>query len=196
MITCPVYSLDCKNAPGWDNLSITMSKLCNIEIVKLLYLIYMKRLETGRFPSSWKANVIPVHKKENRQLKKNYRPISLLAICGKMLDKLIFYTIYEFLCENQLLTPNQSGFRPGDLTINQLLSITHKIYLAFDELPSRETRAIDKMWLKSYGTFGCLFTIIKYFLNNCQQHSVLNGKSSIRSPTTPGVPMCLVPCFS
>ena len=43
----------------------------------------------------------------------------------------MFDAIYEFLCENQLLTPNQSGFRPGNSTINQLLSITHKIYSAF-----------------------------------------------------------------
>ena len=77
----------------------------------------------------------------------------------------MFDTIYEYLCENQLLTHNQSGFRPGDSTINQLLSITHKIYSAFDEIPSRETRAVfldtfkafDKVW---YG--GLLFKFKRY----------------------------------
>ena len=199
-----IRSLDPKKAHGWDDLSINMIKLCDIEIVKPLYLIYMKCLENGRFPSSWKkANVLPIHKKENRQLKKNYRPISLLPICGKIFEKLIFDAIYKFLCENQLLTPNQSGFRPGDSTTNQLLSITHKICSAFEELPSRETRAVfldiskafDKMWhdgllfkLKSYGISGCLFTVIKDFLNNRRQRVVLNGKSSIWSPVTAGVP--------
>ena len=109
----------------------------------------------------------------------------------------MFDAIYEFLCENQLLTPNQSGFRSGDSTINQLLSITHKIYSAFEEFPSRETRAVfldiykafNKVWhdglhfkLKSYGISGCLFTVIKDFLNNRYQRVVLNGKSSIWSP--------------
>ena len=43
---------------------------------------------TGIFPDIWKkANIIPVHKKESRQIKKNYRPISLLPICGKYLKK-------------------------------------------------------------------------------------------------------------
>ena len=115
----------------------------------------------------------------------------------------MFDAIYEFLCENQLLTPNQSGFRPGDSTISQLLSIAHKIYSAFEEFPSRETRAVfldiskafDKVWhdgllfkLKSYGISGCLFTVIKDFLNNRHQRVVLNGKSSIWSPIKAGVP--------
>ena len=115
----------------------------------------------------------------------------------------MFDAIYEVLCENQLLTPNQSGFRPGDSTINQLLSITHKIYSPFEEFPSRESwavfldisKAFHKVWhdgllfkLKSYGISGCLFTVIKDFLNNCHQHVVLNGKSSIWSPITAGVP--------
>ena len=115
----------------------------------------------------------------------------------------MFDAIYEFLCENQLLTYNQSGFRPGDSTINQLHSITHKISSAFEEFPSRETRAVfldiskafDKGWhdglllkLKSYGISRCLLTVIKDFLNNRHQRLVLNGKSSIWSPITAGVP--------
>ena len=127
-----IRSSDPKKAHGWDDISINMIKLCDVATVNPLYLIYQKCLDTGRFPVSWKkGNVLPIHKKENRQLKKNYRPISLLPICGKIFEKLIFDAIYEYLCENQLLTPSQSGFRPGDSTVNQLLSITHKIYSAF-----------------------------------------------------------------
>ena len=115
----------------------------------------------------------------------------------------MFDAIYEFLCENQLLTPNQSGFRPGDSPINQLLSVTHKIYLAFQKFPSRETRAVfldiskafDKVWhddllfkLKSYGISGCLLTVIKDVFNNHHQRVVLNGKRSIWSPITAGIP--------
>ena len=205
-----IRSLDPKKAHGWDDISINMIKLCDIEIVKPLYLIYKECLDTGRFPSSWKkANVLPIHKKENRQLKKNYRPISLLPICncGKIFEKLMFDAIYEHLCANQLLTPNQSGFRPGDSTVNQLLSITHKIYSAFEEFPSRETRAVfldickafDKVWhdgllfkLRNYGISGSLFTVIKDFLSNCQQQVALNGKSSCWSSITAGVPQSSV----
>ena len=57
-------------------------------------------------------------------MKNNYRPISLLPICGKILEKIVFDQVYAFLSVNNLLSQNQSGFRPGDWTIFQLLSIT------------------------------------------------------------------------
>ena len=72
----------------------------------------------------------------------------------KVFEKLIFYGMCEFLTKNNLLTPKQSGFRPGDSTANQLLSITNEIHKAFDEYPSKETpvifldisKAFDKVW--------------------------------------------------
>ena len=111
--------------------------------------------------------------------------------------------MYEFLSKNNLLTPKQSGFRPGDSTINQLLSITNEIHKAFDKYPSRETRAIfldiskafDKVWheglifkLKSNGVSGKLLHLIKSFLSERCQRVVLNGKSSSWKPVPAGVP--------
>ena len=120
-----------------------MIKACGSSIVEPLCRIFEKCLETGIYPSTWKkANIVPIHKKGSRQCKNNYRPISLLPILGKIFEKLLFDKIYSHLCENGLLAPNQSGFRPCDSTINQLLSITHKIYNAFEEIPSKETRSV------------------------------------------------------
>ena len=67
-----------------------------------------------------------------KQLVENYRPIPLLPIFGKIFKKIIFNRIYNFLLEEDLLNPNQSGFRPSDSCINQLLAITHEIFEAFD----------------------------------------------------------------
>ena len=124
-----IQSLDCNKAHGWDDISVAMLKICDYAAVPPLCPIYTRCLETGSYPQTWKmANVLPIHKKESRQIKADYRPISLLPILGKIFEKLIFDTTYEHLCVNNLLTPNQSGFRPGDSTINQLISITHSIY--------------------------------------------------------------------
>ena len=65
--------------------------------------------------------------KGDKQDLKNYRPVSLLPFCGKIFERLIFNEMFSFLLANNLLTPNQSGFKPGDSCINQLLSITHEI---------------------------------------------------------------------
>ena len=136
-------SLDSNKAHCWDSLSISMIKIYDAEIEIPLCPIYEKCLATGKFPEIWKkANVLPIHKKESRQIKNSYRPISLLSICRKIFEKLIFDCIYEHLTDNQLITPNQSGFRQGDSTINQLLYITHSIHTAFEEYPLGETRAV------------------------------------------------------
>ena len=73
-------------------------------------------------------------------------------MCSKILEKIVFDQVYAFLNTNNLLSVNQSGFRPGDSTIYQLLSITSTIYDSFENYD--ETRAIflhiskafDKVW--------------------------------------------------
>ena len=63
---------------------------------------------------------------------KNYRPVSLLPICGKIFERLLYNNMFSYFIENDLITQNQSVFKPGDSCINQLLSITHEIYKSFD----------------------------------------------------------------
>ena len=80
--------LDSNKTLGWDNLSINMIKLCDDGIVKPPSLIYEKCLITGSYPDIWKkANVLPIHKKESRQVKKNYRQYHFYLFVGKYLKK-------------------------------------------------------------------------------------------------------------
>ena len=83
----------------------------------------------------WKlANVTPIIKKGDKQFTKNYRPISLLPICGKMFEKIIFKNLYNHLITNQLISKNQSGFRPCDSTTSQLIGFVNEIHQAFDSI--------------------------------------------------------------
>ena len=83
-----IRALDSKKAGGCDNISVHMIKICDDSIVEPLCLIFEKSLETGTFPSVWKkANISPVHKKDSRQNRMNYRPISLLPTFGKIFEK-------------------------------------------------------------------------------------------------------------
>ena len=83
---------------------------------------------------------------------KNYPPISFLPVAGKIFERILYYNLYEFFTENNLISPNQSGFKPGVSCINQFLSITHEICKYFDNV--LEVRGIfldilktfDKVW--------------------------------------------------
>ena len=106
-----------------------MIKIFGESICKPLELIFHSCLQPGVFPDIWKrANIIPIHNKNQKNLLKNYRPVSLLPICSKIFERLIFNSIYNYLHKHKLLHPNQSGFKPGDSCTNQLISITHTIY--------------------------------------------------------------------
>ena len=101
-------------------ISIRMIEICDTSIWRPLKLIFQSCLKSGKFPTEWKkANVVPVHKKGDKQILKNYRPISLLPIAGKIFERLLYDRMFEFFIENNLISNNQSGFRPGDFCINQ-----------------------------------------------------------------------------
>ena len=197
-----IQKLDSKKANGFDEISAAMLKICPAEVARPLSIIFNKCLELGSFPSNWKyANVQPVHKKNSRQDKTNYRPISLLCICSKIFEKIVFNNMYKFLLDNSLLSPHQSGFRPGDSTINQLLAITTEIYNSFED--RHETRAafldiskaFDKVWhsgllfkLKQNGFNGNLLSMLEHYLSNRKQRVILNGIESPWEPILSGVP--------
>ena len=129
-----INNLDSNKGHGQHILSILMIKLCGNSICKPLSKIFNDCLKEGKFPSDWKkARVVPVHNKGDKQCLKNYRPISLLLICRKIFERLIFNELFTFLTDNKLISSNQSGFRPGDSCVNQLLAITNEIYKSFDD---------------------------------------------------------------
>ena len=197
-----ISRLDPNKAHGHDMLSIRMIKLCGNSICKPLSIIFKDCLSEGKFPHEWKkANVVPVHKKGNKQSLENYRPISLLPICSKIFGRLIYNEMFTFFTENNLISPNHSGFRPGESCVNQLFAITHKIYKSFDEgfevrgVFLDISKAFDKVWheglllkLNQNGISGNLLKLLRDFLSYRKQRVVLNGQHSSWDNVNAGVP--------
>ena len=199
-----IKELNPNKAHGHDNISIRMIQICGESIIFPLKLIFETAIRSSCFPQSWKkGNIIPVHKKDSKNLVKNYRPISLLPIFGKIFEKVIYNSLFEYFQENHFLSDKQSGFRAGDSCISQLLAITHEIYKSFDCNPSLETRgvfldiskAFDKVWhegllfkLKCYGVEGGLYNIMENYLHDRKQRVVLCGQSSRWLNVNSGVP--------
>ena len=109
-----------------------MLKVCGDTINKPLELVFKQPLMTGTYPSDGKkGNIAPVHKKGDQQNNKNYRSVSLLPICDKVFERILFDNIFSFFLENNFITQKQSGFKPGDSCKYQVLLITHEIYKSF-----------------------------------------------------------------
>ena len=80
--------------------------------------------------------------------------MSLLPICRKILERVIFNEVFNFFIENKLISSNQSDFKQGDSFINQLLSITHEIFESFDV--GLEVEASSLIYQKHLIRFGMM----------------------------------------
>ena len=131
-----IRNLNVDKAHGHD-ISIRTLKICDSVVVEPLSIIFKNCIDSGIFPNLWKkSHIIPTHKKNDKCCISNYRPVSLLPICGKIFERIIYNPVYLYLENNDLLNPYQSGFHPNDSCIYQLLSIVHSIYADFDHNPS------------------------------------------------------------
>ena len=109
--------------------------------------------------------------------------------------------MFCFLLENNLISLNQYGFKPGDSCINQLLSITHEIFQSFDKgFEARSvfqdtSKAFDKVWRKGLifklsqnGISGNLLDVLSDFLSDRKQRVVLNSQKSTWENVNAGIP--------
>lgn len=195
-------NVDTSKACGVDGIGNSLIRMCATAIAPSLASFFNISFSRGHFPSAWKfANVVPIFKKDNRQLKGNYRPVSLLTSLSKIIEKIVFIRLYNFLLEIHFFSPFQSGFRPGDSTVNQLVLIVHKIYEALEQ--GKEVRmvyldmskAFDRVWhkgllfkLESLGVRDPLLSWIRSYLTNRKQRVVIDGQSSNWREMEAGVP--------
>ena len=140
-------------------------------------------------------------KKDDMSKPSNYRPVSLLPCISKVFEKVVFNHVHHYLRQNSLLTPKQSGFTPGDSTINQLIHVCHKIYNAFDDGDEVQavfldfSKAFDSVWheglVYKLGTMGIRGKLLSWFtsyLSDRKQKVVVNGDISDAKLMECGVP--------
>jgi hypothetical protein len=192
-----------KRSTGHDNISTHHLKMLLPAILHPLQILFNRSFDEGVFPQQLKhAKVKPLHKKNEKHLITNYRPISLLPAFSKILEKLMHKRIYTFLTNQQIISDRQYGFRPklstsdalcaflGD-TYNHLNSkhFTAAVFLdlskAFDTI--KHTILFNK--LHNYGIRGAPLDLIKSYLNNRTQHCAIGNIESSRITLPPfGVP--------
>ncbi len=194
--------LDPAKATGPDGIGNLILKEAAVAIAQPLSHLFNFCVSMGYFPDCWKlAYVTPLFKKNNETLCTNYRPISLLPCISKVFEKLLFDHIFHFLRSHNLLNKHQSGFIPGDSTINQLIKICNNLYQCMEDGDEMIgifldlTKAFDKVWhkgllykLKKIGVCGKLYDLMVSYLTERKQQVVLNGCKSEPQLLHAGVP--------
>lgn len=162
-------------------------------------------LLSGCFPEAWKrAKVVPLAKKSHVQSLNDLRPISLLPIMSKALEKVVFQQLTSYINKNGILPSIQSGFRKGHSTTTALLEVTDKILNSIDNsmvvilVLLDLTKAFDLVHhdlllakMKYYNFSESVINWFYSYLSCRQQQAVLNGvKAQISAPSVikAGVP--------
>ena len=194
-------SIDSSKACGDDGIPGRVLKCCAGSLSYPLWLLFNMSMREGEFPQSWKlASIVPVHKKGDRRDVCNYRPISLLSLVAKTLEKLVKPRILEICYPN--LDDRQHGFLAGRSCTTQMLPFTHNLSEVLDDRARADvvyfdfSRAFDScnhdLILKKlkhvFGVKGKLLGFVKSYLRDRCQKVVIDGQSSEILPVDSGVP--------
>ena len=188
-------------ACGPDGLSARILMECADEIAVPLEIICRLSVRSGVFPTQWKrANVIPVYKKGSKKLPGNYRPVSLLPICSKILEKVVSESL--LLACLPALPSSQHGFVPKRSCVTNLACFTQHCWTSFTmglqtdaiytDFTSAFTSVNHKLLLHklrySFKLIGPAFRWVESYLSQRSQRVILEGKHSDSVPVLSGVP--------
>ena len=121
-----IQSLPLNKASGLDGISTKLLKEVGPIVSASLTYIINQSLTTGIFSNDWKvARVTRIYKGDIKTNPNNYRPISVLPIVSKLIERVVFSQFYDFLMRHDLLADAQSGFQPCHSTLTALLDITN-----------------------------------------------------------------------
>ena len=188
-------------ACGPDGLSARILRECSEELAVPLNIICQLSVRSGVFPSTWKrANVIPVFKKGSKKLPENYRPVSLLAICSKVLERVVCDGLLQ-ACLPALPT-TQHGFLSKRSCISNLVCFLEHCWTSlttgtqtdalYTDYSSAFTSVSHRLLLHklqhSFNISGPALGWIESYLSQRTQRVVLDGKHSDWTPVQSGVP--------
>ena len=194
--------LNVRKACGPDSITPFLLKTAAEHISVPLSHLFNQFLSIGTLPFDWvSANIVPIHKRNDKHVPGNYRPISLTSVVIKVFEHILHRYLVSALESHHLLSSSQSGFRAKRSTVSLLVDAVddwslcleqrgtvHCLLLdfakAFDSVPHE--RLLLK--LSSLGIHGDILKWLRFFLTQRKQHVVINGAYSDWANVTSGVP--------
>ena len=197
-----INNLWTSKATGIDKISAKVLRAAASAIAPSLTEIFNMSIDSNRFPSDWKtARVIPLFKNGQRSVLDNYRPISILPVVSKIMERLLYNQISDYFTKKQLLSKHQFGFRPLHSTTTTLLDCTNEWYVNMDRglynlvVLLDLKKAFDTVnhgillhKLQLYGFETRALNFMRDYLTNRTQRCQLKGLFSDRKEVTCGIP--------
>ncbi len=182
------------------DISAIVLRECAHELAPSLASLFNHSMRTAQLPSQWKtANVVPVHKKSSKRDVTNYRPVSLLCIISKVMERCIFDSIYPILKPH--ISKHQHGFVSGRSSATQLTEAYHTTGEALDSGEQTDVifldlaKALDSVShplllhkLMSFGINGALLKWFGNYVTGRKQRVLIEGTCSEFLPVLSGVP--------
>ena len=195
-------SLQPNKSVGPDQVSPKDLRLAQDSVIQGLFEVFKKSRDCCRFPQQWKESLVTaLFKKGSKLDPNNYRPISLLSVPGKLLERVVCKSFDDHILSNSILTNKQWGFRKGYSTESLLLHLTEawrealdggrKVGVLFIDFRKafdcvNHTILVEK--LKGIGVMGSMWNWINDYLSNRVQRTQVNGIRSDLRPVRVGVP--------
>ena len=201
-ITKLVKDIKIHKSSAIENISSFVLKDAFMAIINQITYLFNIALSTGVFPRKWKvAQVIPLPKSGDPNDVNNLRPISLLTLPGKLLEKIIHKALSTYCETNHLLNKDQGGYRKEHSTIDTVAKLTDDIFNAINLKETTLATFIDfkkafdtvdhkilLLKLKNLGISNLMYKLLTCYLTNRQQFILVNGVKSDTVRLTYGIP--------
>ena len=193
-------TIDVNKATGPDGISGWLLKECADEICDSLTKLFNKSLRTGVVPTEWKiANIIPLYKNGVKSHIENYRPISLLSLVSKILERCLLKQLLSRI--THLIHHNQHGFLPGKSCTTHLLAtfndigsrldMGEEIDILYTDMSKAFDRINHKLLLAKLKHVGLPYSFLRWtssYISNRRQQVTVLGATSQSLPVVSGVP--------
>ena len=205
-VTAHCKDIKIMKSSGIEDLSSRLCKDAFLALGQQLVHLFNSSLNSGRFPDKWKiAKIIPLFKGGDRENVNNYRPVSLLPLPGKILEKIVHKNISKFWEDNKFLSDNQGGFRKNHSTVSTIADLTDDLFHSINDGQTTLAAFVDLR--KAFDTVNTQILIHKLeragvrdrvlnwcinYLSDRLQCTYVNGVNSSLRPVTCGVPQGFV----